>query len=109
MNESWSEFSVNDLFIRKGLFFTSPQVTPLNLLLTTHLHFFIFFYFYTYEQAKGLWTTFVKHVKNNFPLKQRFQLLSDPFLKPSYDKRQYMTETTLTFKFGPLSKEQKNL
>ena len=108
MNESWSEFSVNDLFIRKGLFFTSPQVTPLNLLLTTHPHFFFFliFNFYIYKQAKDLWTTFVKHVKNNFPLKQRFQLFSDPFLKPSYDQRQYVTETTLTFKFGPLSKEQ---
>ena len=50
-----------------------------------------------------------KHVKNNFPLNQRFQLLSGPFLKPSYDQRQHVTETTLTFKFGPLSKEQKNL
>ena len=45
-------------------------------------------------------------MKNNFPLKQRFQLLSDPFVKSSYDQRQYVTETTLTFKFGPLSKEQ---
>ena len=53
-----------------------------------------------------MWTTFVKHVKNNFPLKQRFQFLSDPILKPSYDQRQYVTETILTFKFGPLSKEQ---
>ena len=45
-------------------------------------------------------------MKNNFPLKQRFQFLSDPFLKPSYGQRQYVTETILTFKFGPLSQEQ---